>query len=234
VERISPPAHELLEKLGITFSYNTRYDKDLHISYTMNWRPTSPVQILTEERQGSVSERGFVIDADSGKALNLRGGRGSSRQGILSREISAGPLAEGTNRILFKSRTLFAMLEAPEFAFDFKMGASPETVSVKQKFIYDDVEFMIEEIVFDKNEFTVRYSQLTPPAEVGVYQLSFAFDDRLGHVWRTTPDVKLAVRNPKEYTMTVPNTPSKNWTLLVEHVVLVIPGIETEITVREE
>jgi len=56
-----------------------------------------------------------------------------------------------------------------------------------------------------------------------VFQLDFAFDDRLSNVWSGSP--QLAATDPKEFSIDAPHSPTKHWYLGIAHVVQVIPGI---------
>lgn len=236
LDQISPSSDQLLEKLGVSFYLKEAQQSDdrLNIEYELTWRRDSPVEWIMEDRnmRNHLFQGKLLIDEKTGKPLQLRSGSGGSDRSGFTRRIEADAGNKEIEKAKLKTKPLFAFMEAPDFTFKYNYEGGEQSIDVNKSFVFQDVEFVIDSLELSDEEFKVNYRQLTPATEVGVYQLQFAFDDRLGNEW-SSDGVELNVQNPKESTMRAINSPSKNWELKLRQVVLVIPGIEADIAVGE-
>ena len=233
LDEVSPPAKEVLNKLGLNFSINeAKKTADvISLKYSINWSPESHIEWVSKDTHWYIDST--VIDPISGSLLQPSGGGSSSSKRKFSAHTEV-KLDESRNidKVMLKTEPLYAFSEgyAPNISIKFDFSGDLKTVNINKPFSYGGVEFVIDSMDLNTREFKVNYRQLTPAAEAGVYLLNFEFDDRLGNTWGPSPtEADLSVRNPKQFSINAPNSPSKHWQLKVKHVVQVIPGINAKV-----
>ena len=230
LEEVSPPSKQLLNKLGLEFVVTNavKSPNEIKIDYAIKWKPDSPVEWVITDRHWFSDE--ILVDADSGQPLRMLSGGGSSSAKQFEGHIEAKPENESTKKVVLKTRTLYALAQPEQdisTKFDYTGGKAD--VELGKRFSYRGVDFIIDNLQLNDDEFIVNYRQLTPASETGVYVLTFTFDDLLGNRWHTDPEADLVTTNPKHFTIRAPQSPSKKWEVSVNKVVQVIPGIKSEV-----
>lgn len=229
LQSVSPPAQELLDRWEISFSLDHASQKNglISLNYSMHWNNDSPVKRIEAENNQYRFDQDLLVNAESGAELPISSnGWGSSPDGLTGQLVTQ-PLTQPVSKLIFKTHTLYAFLKGPETGFYFDYSGGQKTITLNQPFSYQGIDFMIESLQLNDKTFNVRYRQLTPATQVGVFQLDFTFDDRLGNLWNGTPE--LAVSDPKEFSIPAPHSPAKHWSLKVNHIIQIIPGISSNI-----
>ena len=229
LQSVSPPAQQLLDRWGISYSVEHASEQAgiISLNYSMHWNNKSSVERIEADNNQYWFDQDLLINAESGAALPISSnGWGSGPDGLTGQLVTP-PLAQTVPKVVFKTHTLYALLKGPETGFNFEYCGGQQTVTLNQQFSYQGIDFSIDSLQLDDKTFVVHYRQLTPANQVGVFQLDFAFDDRLGNVWSETP--QLAVSDPKQFSISTPHSPAKHWSLKVNHIIQVIPGITSNI-----
>lgn len=230
LNEVSPPSEELLKRWGISHSERPAPDKEsLTLNFNFQWQSESPVERL-EINTSHWFDHNLLVDAKTGTPLQLTSsGWGGDKNGITGQVISR-PLSQMPEKVIFKTMTLYAFLKNPEQAFLFDYRGGEAVIPLNREFSYQGIEFKIDTLKLNDKTFTVNYHQITPADQVGVFQLDFTFDDRLGNSSGGSP--QLSVSEPKAFTIQALHSPSKHWALKVSHVIQVIPGISVPIDVK--
>jgi hypothetical protein len=189
----------------------------------MKWREGEPVTFINT-RHG-FDHAPYVIDAKGGSVFESMGGGGTSSRSSRQYAASFGPVDTETSGVIFFDQMYFLMLSTTEAEFPFFYDGGDTRAEIGERFSWGDVEFMIEAVEIKGDMLTVLYSQLTPAAEVCVYQLNFVLSDRLGNTWMDVTDRGPQIDNPKRFPQRLPVPPCNNWSIIITDVVQVVPGL---------
>ena len=232
LQNVSPPAEQLLRRWGITFAIDHIAENAGRISlnYSLHWNSDSPVDQIGLDTNRYWFDQNLLINADSGAALPLSNAGGGGGSNGFTGQLLTQPLTQPVAKLVFKTYTLYAWLKGPETGFDFDYSGGRQTIALNRQFSFQGIDFMIDSLQLNDSDFTVRYHQLTPATQAGVFQLSFTFDDRLGNAWSANLDSEQTVSDPdKEISIPAPHSPAKHWLLKVDHIIQVIPGIKSNL-----
>ena len=229
LQSVSPQPQQLLNRWGISFNLDHVNNNNglISLNYSIHWNNNSPIDRIEADNNQYWFDQDLLINADSGAAIPISSnGWGSGPDGLTGQLVTQ-PLTQPISKLLFKTHTLYAFLKGPETGFHFDYSGGQQTITLNQPFSFQGINFMIDSLQLNDKTFVVQYHQLTPATQVGVFQLDFAFDDRLGNLWNGTPE--LAVSDPKEFCIPAPHSPAKHWSLKINHIIQVIPGISSNI-----
>lgn len=231
MQRLSPPADRLLEQAGVQFQARPERTGDgLTILYE-----ASGAEYLVSART-RLDPKVTFVDPATGKEpqrpphpLQNSWSGGAAFSGRLEYgDVPDGPLA---------ARFSFPMLAphwkvTPEQRWEFRRPGEQGEVPIAQRFTARGVEFEVTRVVFQGPAVRVEYRQITDPTKVGVHFLTFRLSDRLGSGWTNSPLRDLPDPLQPQQTFEYTNSPSQNWSLAVEHVVLVVPEVTRDMEVN--
>lgn len=236
LEELSPPSQQLLSKLGIRQKVNTSLQKDrrILIKYAMYWNPKSHIKWIREDGTLYTSNLSFRDKIKENTYIEIVGSGSSSSNERIEGSITTSPVNKGIKQVKVKRQPFYVFIEAPNFNYKFNYKGRNKNILINKKLTYQGVDFIIESLNIDNSEFKINYRQLTPANKVGVYQLDFSLDDRLGNLWGSEYDVNLNVINPKQFSIKGIHSLSKNWILKLNHIIQVIPGNDTTVNLEGE
>ncbi|MDQ7093186.1 zf-HC2 domain-containing protein [Desulfosporosinus sp. PR] len=235
LQSVSPPAEQLLKRWGITFSIDHTAENAgrISVNYSLRWNIDSPVERIEGEDSRYWFDQNSLIDAATGASLPLSSnGWSSGPDSRTTGQLITQPLTQPVSELVFKTYTLYAWLKGPETGFNFDYSGGQQTIALNRPFSFQGIDFMIDSLQLNDSTFSVSYHQLTPATQVGVFQLNFTFDDRLGNVWNVNSEPEQTISDPKKFSISAPHSPSKHWSLKINHIIQVIPGIKTNLNLN--
>jgi hypothetical protein len=227
---VSPPAETLLAKYDIEWNFISanKVKNDMKIRYAMNI-PTDIPDVSAFYPLPISHHRAF--DTDSGRELPVNEVGDLNNLSLVLLSVM---LTEKVPReISLQTPAYYLLLNGPSKEIPFRYEGDEETILLDETFIFSDVEFRLDTLELTPEKFRINYRQITPSEQVGVYQLKFSFDDRLGSSWHDnsmTPTPQ--AQDSKKSDTWLPSSPSKNWLLRIENIFHIIPPLEYTVEVN--
>lgn len=224
IHQATPDPLARLRERGVAITALASHQGD---SLKVDYRLEAPAaQVIPLSMGRSPSPR--LLDPSTGQQVGRSSESGSSTgpygptEGFtLFRGVTATPA-----HVQFQLPHLAVYLKPEaEHRWDLQRPAEEADLRVGQRFTVAGVEFEVERVRFTRDQLQIDYRQVTDPARVGLYFLTFRVSDRMGSTWGgdyaldRLPD---PVRPSQRFDF-VPSL-SQNWSVQVEYAVLTVPG----------
>lgn len=240
LENSSPAAPELLRKHGIDFATSATFTMDnrVKVQLSFDYGPNKVVYFLPADRyDGPSPNEPHFLNQQDGSKFSIVDWQSGGEDGIYRQRFASTilPGQLSVDNLVLQTQAFYLVLEPDDYYIDFSelQGHMP----VDQTISCYDAEFRIHELRVSDDQVIIRYSQVTPVEEAGLYLLYFNITDSLGNCLVLPQDIlktNLCLQNPREFIHHKPQVADQDSGLKLAGVIQVIPPFEVPLSFSAE